>query len=157
MAGWRAWDAMRAIDFLETRSEVDPGRVAMMGISGGGTVALYASALDERVKASVLSCSFCTYRDSIYSVAHCIDNYVPGLLRDFEMADVAGLIAPRYLFCESGSKDDIFPERGFQAAIDHAKKAYASLNASEKIDSEVFDGGHLFHGKKAFQRLRDWL
>ena len=50
-----------------------------------------------------------TFRDSIMSLSHCIDNYVPGILNWAEMYDVAGLIAPRPLFVESGIKDDIFP------------------------------------------------
>ena len=157
MAGWRAWDTMRSIDFLETRPEIDAKRIAVMGISGGGTVALYAAALDERVKAAVLSCSFCTYKDSIFSISHCIDNYVPGLLRDFEMADVASLIAPRYLFCEAGSKDDIFPKEGVKAALAQVSKAYAARGAADHVDSEIFEGGHLFHGKGAFEKLGVWL
>ena len=50
-----------------------------------------------------------TFRDSIGSLAHCIDNYVPGILNWAEMHDIAGLIAPRPLFVESGEKDNIFP------------------------------------------------
>src|SRR5262249_28652225 len=110
MPGWRTWDAACALDLLESRPEVDPSRLGLIGISGGGTVGLYTAALDQRVKAAVLSCSFCTFRDCIFSRSHCIDNYVPAMLRWFEMADVAGLIAPRYVFCENGSQDDIFPE-----------------------------------------------
>jgi dienelactone hydrolase len=157
MAGWRAWDAVRALDLLETLPEVDPKRMAMMGISGGGTVILYAAALDERVKVAVLSGSFCTFRDSIFSRSHCIDNYVPGILRWFEVADITGLIAPRYLFCESGTQDDIFPEPGVRAALASAERVYRACGAPGRIDHAFFDAGHSFHGEAAFQRLKEWL
>jgi dienelactone hydrolase len=102
MIGWRVWDAMRALDYLTTRPEVDPDRVAVMGISGGGTTSFHTAALDERIKVAVVSGYFCTFRDSIFSLPHCIDNYVPGMLRYAEMYDLAGLIAPRSLFVETG-------------------------------------------------------
>jgi hypothetical protein len=36
MIGWRVWDVMRALDFIETRPELDSGRVGCVGISGEG-------------------------------------------------------------------------------------------------------------------------
>jgi dienelactone hydrolase len=45
MVGWRTFDALRALDLLAGLPEVNPGRIAMMGISGGGTISLYAAAL----------------------------------------------------------------------------------------------------------------
>jgi dienelactone hydrolase len=52
---YRVWDGIRAIDYLQTRTEVDPQRIACAGHSGGGTLALFISALDERVKCSVVN------------------------------------------------------------------------------------------------------
>ena len=129
MVGWRVWDVMRAIDLLVDRPEVDPDRIGVMGISGGGTVTLYAGALDERVFASFLSCSYCTFKHSIFSLSHCIDNYVPGILRWFEAADLAALIAPRRMFCEAGVEDRIFPKPGVEAALEQATKAFRIWNA----------------------------
>ena len=157
MVGWRTWDTMRALDLLASRPEVDPGRLALMGISGGGTVSLYAAAIDERVKVAVLSCSFCTLRDSIFGLSHCIDNYVPGLLRDFETADLAGLVAPRFLFCEAGLTDPIFPESGVREALASAARIYEASGAPDHLDHAFFDAGHQFDGRKAFERLGGWL
>ena len=157
MVGWRVWDTIRALDLASSRAEVDPKRLALMGISGGGTVALYAAALDERVKAAVLSCSYCTFKDSIYSVPHCIDNFVPGILRDFEVADITGLIAPRFLIAESGLDDHIFPEAGVRAALRRSRQIYAAHGAAENLAHAFFPAGHVFHGEAAFRSLRDWL
>jgi len=157
MAGWRTWDAIRAIDLLETLPEVDPKRIGMMGISGGGTVTFYTAALDDRVKAAVLSGSFCTFKDSIFSIGHCMDNYVPGILRWFEAADITGLIAPRFLFCESGTEDRIFPQPGVEAALRDAERIYRLAGAEDHIDHAFFDAGHSFNGIAAFKRLDVWL
>ncbi len=157
LLGWRVWDSLRAIDFLTTLPEVDPSRVAMMGISGGGTVTLYAAALDERVKVAVLSCSFCTFRDSIYGISHCIDNYVPGILNWFEAADLAALVAPRHLFVEAGLGDTIFPVAGVRTALRDAGRAFAAQGASGRVESHVFEGGHVFDGSKALPRMQEWL
>src|SRR5206468_8309980 len=109
MIGWRVWDIMRTIDYMATRPELDAGRFGCMGISGGGTATLFAAALDERLRVVMVSSYLNTFRDSVGSLAHCIDNYVPGILNWAEMHDIAGLIAPRPLFVESGEHDAIFP------------------------------------------------
>jgi hypothetical protein len=49
LLAWRVWDVMRTIDYIETRSDIDAGRVGCMGISGGGTVTVFASALEPRI------------------------------------------------------------------------------------------------------------
>jgi dienelactone hydrolase len=157
MAGWRVWDATCAIDLLESRPDVNSERLAIAGISGGGTVGLYAAALDKRIKVAILSCSFCTFRDSIFSISHCIDNYVPGMLRWFEMADVAAMIAPRGLFCENGNRDEIFPEGAARRAADQTRQAFVVLGASDRFKLEINEGDHQFYGKGAFERLGPWL
>ena len=157
MAGWRAWDAMRAIDYLGQRPEVDMQRIATIGASGGGTTSLLVGALDERVKVAVVSAYFNTFRDSIVSISHCPDNYVPGLLQDMEMSDLAGLVAPRRLFVESGRHDQIFPIAGSQTAVDHARSIYAAFGVSDRFGYAVHEGAHEFNGVAAFERLAQWL
>jgi dienelactone hydrolase len=157
MVGWRVWDVVRAVDFLSSLSDVDSSRIGLMGISGGGTVSLYAAALDERVACAMLSCSYCTFRDSIFSVMHCIDNYVPGILRWFEAADLAAMIAPRLVFCESGSEDDIFPEPGVRQAFEDARRIYAAMRAEDRLALHMFDAGHVFDGRQAFPWIAERL
>jgi dienelactone hydrolase len=146
MIGWRVFDVMRTIDWIESRTDLDGSRVGLMGISGGGTCTLYAAALDQRIKTAFMSCSLCSFRDSILSISHCIDNYVPGILNWAEMYDVAGLIAPRPFFAESGDRDDIFPLEASREAFAHVKKVYEVFGAPEQAAYEVFSGEHSFHG-----------
>jgi hypothetical protein len=154
MAGWRVWDAMRAIDYLETRPEVDTKRIGTLGASGGGTTSLLTAASDQRVKAAVVSAYFNTFRDSIVSLSHCPDNYVPGLLQDMEMYDLSGLVAPRALFVESGRNDRIFPIAGSQKAAAKAREIYEVYGVPERFGYEIHDGGHEVHLVGAFDFLK---
>ncbi len=146
MIAWRVWDVMRTIDFIETRKELDAKRVGCMGISGGGTCTLFSSALEPRIRAAFVSGYLNTFRDSILSLSHCMDNYVPGILNWAEMYDVGGLIAPRPLFAESGDRDNIFPIEASKASFARVKKVYEVLGAADLVEQEVFSGEHSFHG-----------
>jgi dienelactone hydrolase len=157
MIAWRAWDVMRTIDWIETRPELDAKRIGCMGISGGGTCTQFTTALEPRIKAAFISGYLNTFRDSIMSVSHCIDNYVPGILNWAESYDVAGLIAPRPLFAESGSKDPIFPIAGSNESFDRVRKVYDVFGAGDRVGHEVFDGPHEFHGAKGLPFLAQHL
>jgi dienelactone hydrolase len=157
MIGWRVYDVMRTIDWIATRKELDAARVGCMGCSGGGTVTLFAAALDARIKAALMSCSLNTFRDSIMSISHCIDNYVPGILNWAEMYDVAGLIAPRAFFAESGERDNIFPVAASRASFGRVRRMYEILGAPDRAGQEVFDGPHSFSGKLGLPFLQKHL
>jgi len=157
MVAWRVWDVMRTIDYIATRTELDRGRVGCMGISGGGTVTVFSSALDTRLSVALVSGYLNTFRDSIGSLAHCIDNYVPGILNWAEMHDVAGLIAPRPLFVESGEKDNIFPIRASIESFNEVQKIYGVFGAADRAEQEVFPDEHAFWGKRGIPFLAKHL
>ncbi len=157
MVGWRVYDAARAFDYLGTRPEIDATRLGVMGISGGGTTAFFTAAIDARVKAAVVSGYFNTFRDSILSLSHCIDNYIPNVLQYAEMYDIAGLIAPRALFVESGTEDTIFPIEATRFAVNKAKAIYKCFQAENKLEFEAFEAGHSFYGVGAFEFLSETL
>ncbi len=148
MIAWRVWDVMRTLDYIATRPELDSSRVGCMGISGGGTVTLFSAALEPRIRAALVSGYLNTFRDSIGSLAHCIDNYVPGILNWAEMHDVAGLIAPRPLFVESGERDNIFPIAASIESFKQVREIYGVFQAADRIEQEVFPGEHSFWGKR---------
>jgi dienelactone hydrolase len=153
MIGWRVWDVMRTIDYIATRAELDQNRVGCMGISGGGTVTVFSAALDERIRTALVSGYLNTFGDSIGSLAHCADNYVPGILNWAEMHDLAGLIAPRPLFVESGEKDNIFPIAASIESFNEVRKIYGILGADDRVEQEVFPGEHSFWGKRGIPFL----
>jgi len=93
--GLNLWNMMRAIDYLTTRSDVDPKRVGCLGSSYGGTISLFLAALDERIKVTVVA----NYLNSFGSYALQLSNFcgqqVPiGILKYGEMWDVAASPPP---------------------------------------------------------------
>ena len=157
MIAWRVYDVMRTIDWIESRPELDAKRVGCMGISGGGTCTLFSAALEPRIKAAFVSGYLNTFRDCIMSVSHCIDNYIPGILNWAEMYDVAGLIAPRPLFAESGINDPIFPIAGSREGFERVRKVYQVFGEPDRVQHEIFEGIHEFHGVKGLPFLAQAL
>jgi dienelactone hydrolase len=153
MIGWRVWDVMRTIDWIEQRGELDSKRVGCVGISGGGTCTQFSAALDPRIKAAFVSGYLNTFRDSIISISHCIDNYVPGILNWAESYDVAGLIAPRFFFSEGGDQDPIFPVAATRFSFAKVKKVYEVFGVPDRAGQEIFSGEHSFHGKEGLPFL----
>ncbi len=157
MLGWRVWDVMRTVDWIETRPELDARRVGCIGISGGGTCTLFSAALEPRIKAAMVSGYLNTFRSSIMSIGHCIDNYVPGILNWAEMYDVAGLIAPRPLFSEAGEVDAIFPIAASVESFKKVKTIYEVFGAGAEAQQETFNGPHSFWGKKGLPFMAEKL
>jgi len=128
-----------------------------MGISGGGTVTTFSAALEPRIRAAMISGYLNTFRDSVMSLSHCIDNYVPGILDWAEMYDVAGLIAPRPLFVESGIEDDIFPIEASKQSFARVRKVYEVFGAAPLAQQEVFNDIHSFYGVQGLPFLAKHL
>jgi dienelactone hydrolase len=157
MIGWRVFDVMRTIDWIGTRTELDANRVGCIGISGGGTCALFSAALDARIRATLVSGYLNTFRASIMSMSHCIDNYIPGILNWAEMYDIAGLIAPRPLFSEAGDRDPIFPVEAAKESFARVKRVYETFGAPDAAQQEIFSGVHEFHGSRGLRFVGDAL
>ena len=157
MIGWRVYDVMRSIDWIESRPELDAKRIGCIGISGGGTCALFSAAIDTRIRAALVSGYLNTFRACIMSISHCMDNYIPGILQWAEMYDVAGLIAPRRLFSEAGDRDPIFPAEAARASFERVRKVYEVFGAPDAVKQEVFSGVHEFRGTRGIPFIAESL
>lgn len=148
----RVWDVDRGIDYLASRGDVDMKRLGVMGNSGGGTISVFASALLPRLRIAMPSCYFCTFRDGVMSIYHCMDNYVPGLLNWAECADVVGLFAPRPVVIVAGKSDPIFPIAGVRRAFRDLKRIYRAAGAPDRCHLVVGSGGHRFYAAAAWPK-----
>jgi dienelactone hydrolase len=153
----RVRDGKRLVDYLATRKDLDIRRLGAMGISGGGMHTFFSTCLDKRIKACVISGYFCTFKDSVLAMQHCPCNFVPGLRRFGEMADLAGLIAPRPLLVEAGTKDPIFPIAAVQRSVARARRVYAVFGAEAQVRTDYFEGRHQINGPKAYAFLQEVL
>jgi hypothetical protein len=113
--------------------------------SGRGTITLFSAALEDRIKVAVVSCYFCTFKDSIMTIYHCDRNYVLGLLAVCEMSDIAGLIAPRSRYIIAGKEDQIFPITGVMEAYERLKQIYNVAGAEDKLELYVGSNGHRYY------------
>ncbi|UJF34164.1 alpha/beta hydrolase family protein [Paenibacillus hexagrammi] len=157
IAGFRMYEAMRALDYMALRPEIDPGRIGAIGFSGGGLVASLTAALDERIRAVVLCGYTNTYLGSILDRPHCMDNYVPGILEIAEQPELIGLIAPRPLFVESGMDDRVFPVGTTEEAIGRLENIYRDWEAGPQLASDLFEGKHEISGRSSFDWLKEKL
>jgi hypothetical protein len=150
LIGERVYDVDRGIDYLASRGDADMDRIGVMGNSGGGTTSVFAAALLDRLDFAMPSCYFCTFRDSIMSLYHCECNYVPGLLKVAEMADVTGLFAPRPVVIVAGQEDDIFPIEATRRAFEDLKGIYAACGAEDRCHLVIGSEGHRFYADDAW-------
>ena len=150
LIGERVFDVDRGIDYLEARGDADLTRLGVMGNSGGGTISMFAAALLPRIRFAMPSSYFCSFRDSIMSIYHCADNYIPGLLRVAEMSDIMGLFAPRPVVIVAGEKDDIFPIAGTRREFRKLRAIYRAAGAPERCHLVVGPEGHRFYADLAW-------
>ena len=148
--GERVYDVDRAIDYLALRGDADMDSIGVMGNSGGGTISLFSAALLPRLAYAMPSCYFCTFRDSVMSIYHCMDNYVPGLFKVAEMEDIMGLFAPRPVVIVAGRDDPIFPIDATRRAFRDLQRIYAAAGAADRCHLVVGRGGHRFYADDAW-------
>ena len=156
--GERVWDISRMIDAATANFDmIDSAKIYCMGNSGGGTATFYAACLDERISFAMPSCAVCTYKDSIAAMRHCTCNFIPGIANDFDMGDLAGLIAPRKLAVVHGVKDKIFPDHGVRKAYETIERMYAAAGAPENCRLVSGSEGHRFYAVRGWRAAHELL
>lgn len=161
LAGMGAWDLMRLLDYAETRADWDSTRIACVGLSGGGAQTLWLSALDDRVRAAVISGYFYGYHDALLLLnSNCSCNYVPHLWENLDIGDLAALIAPRPLLIGTGDEDPLNGPRGPVNALEQAsvtRRAYSLFGKEQNLVHHIFHGGHRWCGEKAYDFIAQAL
>ena len=150
LIGERVYDVDRGIDYLATRRDADMRSIGVMGNSGGGTISVFSAALLPRLAFAMPSCYFCTFRDSVMSIYHCMDNYIPGLLKVAEMSDIMGLFAPKPVVIVAGEGDGIFPIRATRRAFRELQRIYSACGSQSRCHLVVGAGGHRFYADDAW-------
>jgi dienelactone hydrolase len=150
VTGMWVWDLHRLIDYIQTRKDCDGDRIGCAGLSGGGLQTLWTTALDDRIRAAVVSGYFYGYQQSLLEKnTNCSCNYVPHLYETIDMGDLAALIAPRPLMIETGTQDTLNGADGVNNVLPQvriAAKAYRLLDAGKNLRHDVFEGEHRWHG-----------
>ncbi|MGE0760275.1 MAG: alpha/beta hydrolase family protein, partial [Pirellulaceae bacterium] len=134
LSGIQLYENQRAVDYLQSRPEVDPSRIGITGASGGGNQTMYAGAWDERFRCVVPTCSVGTYQ-AYLSAACCMCEVVPGALRFTEEGDILGLAAHRGLMITSATRD------AYQFSVGEAAKSFGRVEAIARL----YDGARVHH------------
>ena len=133
--GMMVYDTLRALDYLVTRPEVDPQRVATLGMSMGSTMAWWVAALDERIKVCVDICCLTDFQALIETnnlKGHGLYYFVPSLLKHFTTSQINALIAPRAHLGLAGNKDGLTPPAGLDRIDRDLKAAYTKLGKADR-------------------------
>ena len=143
-AGVEAWNCIRALDYLETRKEVDADRLGVTGRSGGGAYSWWIAALDERIKCAVPVAGITDLRNHVVDgcvEGHCDCMYMVNTYRwDYPM--VAALVAPRPLLISNTDTDRIFPLDGVYRTFTDVRRIYQLHDAADKVALHITAGGH---------------
>lgn len=143
--GMMVFDSMRAVDWLASRDDVDPLRLATLGISMGSTMAWWLAALDPRVKVTVDICCLTDFQTLLAKKnlsAHGVYYYVPSLLKHFTTAQINALIAPRAHLGLAGLQDKLTPVEGLDLIDRELQQVYARLGHPERWKLLRYDVGH---------------
>jgi dienelactone hydrolase len=161
LQGKYVWDARRALDYLETRPEVDASRLGMIGHSLGGQETLFTTALDTRILAAVSSCGFGSLRTLKRDrINHNFALYVRGLANNGDYGAVLAMVAPRPFFVVARTEDPIFPRDGIEETVTAARRAYVAAGAADRLATFFEPGEHEFSPTMraaAYAWLDRWL
>lgn len=146
-AGVEMLNGIRGIDLLVQRKEVDPKRIGVTGVSGGGCYSWWVAAGDERVKIAAPVCGTSTVNSYIYdrtidSNCDCmwwINHY------QWDLADLGALIAPRPLLIVDSDRDVHFTVAGTRQVGQQIKQLYTMLGAPQNVGWFTAPGAHSYH------------
>ena len=150
-AGLIAYEDLRAAEFLSKQPEVDPKRIAAMGLSVGGFRTWQVAALSEHIAAGISVCWMSTYKglmvpgnnhslgNSAYTMVH------PGLSHYLDYPDIASIACPKPMMFCCASKDPLFPLESIEEAFDKMRKVWDSQKAGDKLITKLYDSAHEYN------------
>jgi len=149
------WNNVRGVDLLQSLPEVDGDRIGAIGHSLGGHNALFTAAFDDRIKAVVSCCGFCSfakyYGGNLKGWTGPV--YMPRIASEygsdpkrmpFDFTDVVASFAPRAFLAVAPLKDNNFDVGGVRDVIAAAEPAYKALGKADNLRAIYPDAGHDF-------------
>ncbi len=158
MLGMNCSDGSRALDYLCGQDFVDPDRIGAMGLSYGGTMTLWMALYDERIRAADIICYSDRFADfGMRDTNFCGSQITPGLYALCDLADLQGLIAPRPLLVEIGSYDECFRVESAMSCFREVERIYAAAGVRDRLELDLFEGGHAWGANKSVEFFRKYL
>ena len=145
-AGVECLNGIRGIDYLVSRPDVDPDRITVTGISGGGAATFWIAAADERASVAVPVSGMAdlpSYVTNRVINGHCDCMFLYNTFQ-WPWTRIAALIAPRPMLFTNSDADGIFPMDANQRVINRLERIYSLYGRSDYVDSVVSIGGHAY-------------
>jgi dienelactone hydrolase len=143
-AGVEAWNCIRALDYLQSRPEVDGERLGVTGRSGGGAYSWWIASIDDRIKAAVPVAGITDLENHVVDgcvEGHCDCMFMVNTYRwDYPL--VAALVAPRALMLENSDSDRIFPLEGVIRTHAKVRNIYRLHKAADQFGLVITPGPH---------------
>jgi cephalosporin-C deacetylase-like acetyl esterase len=165
--GLMVWESIRALDYLQSRPEVDPDRIGMTGASGGGLNTLFTTAIEDRFTCAIPVAYPCTFsaamlaeRDLNWEDGTDVCNQVPQVMCYAEMSDIASLFIPKPYLILAGKHDKIFPISGTRQIAAAIRHNYQLAGVPERFTYSEFDEEHGYPQalrQAAYGWLKRWL
>jgi len=143
-AGVECWNCIRAIDYLQSRPDVDGEKIAVTGRSGGGAYSFWVAAADDRVKVAVPVSGLSDLEDYVKPPVingHCDCMFVYNV-HQWPWVRICNLVAPRPLLFANSDRDVIFPMTGNRRVIARLRRFYELLGKPKLVDDAVAPGPH---------------
>jgi len=144
-------DALWALNHLLRHEQADFERVACVGLSLGGRMAMLTSAIDSRIRIAAISGALNVMQERLAQPYSCGAQIIPGLLQLGDVPEIGALIAPRHAVWEMGSRDNLVRPKWAEEAIGRMRLAYRALRADDHLLIDRFEGGHQWHGDVAYE------
>ncbi len=140
---YRAWDAIRALDYLELRPEIDASRIGIAGQSGGGMVTLQFACFDDRVKAAFVSCAVASFRAKTEALLIADPEQILfGTLRaGIDHPELLAAFAPKPLLIGAALRDYV-PIDGARRTHAELEQVYGTLGAEGNLALAETDDTH---------------
>lgn len=144
-AGVEAWNCVRALDYLQSRPEVNPEKLGVTGRSGGGAYSWWISAIDDRIQAAVPVAGITDLENHVVDgcvEGHCDCMYMVNTYR-WDYPQVAALNFPRPLLFSNTDRDRIFPLDGVYRTYSRVRRLYELDKRGDIVALNITAGGHL--------------
>lgn len=140
---WRAWDGMRALDYLLSRPEVDPKQVSITGNSGGGTMTTWLCGVEPRWAMAAPACFVTTFRRNLENELPADTEQCPPrvLAMGLDHSDFLAAMAPKPVVILAKEKD-FFDVRGAEEAFARLKHLYTLLGSEGNVKLHIGPTGH---------------
>ncbi|MCK4515233.1 MAG: hypothetical protein KAU31_08245, partial [Spirochaetaceae bacterium] len=148
LTGERIYDVGRALDYLDTRNDVNPRTLGITGNSGGGGISVFSAAFYPRIKFAMPGSVFTSWRAINLGRRNCACGTYPGMLQLVEMRDLIGLVAPKPIIVVHGKDDTVSPV--YDDNCEYVERIYSASGAADRFHLVLGDGGHRFYADEAF-------